>query len=195
MLAASGGSSSLVLSTAAVLALLGFVIAGVLLAGVLVVWAISPAKKWKADGRPGPGGHSHHGRPPGRDRGQRQARHVHRGGAAGWHGRHAVQHLPFRGQRPAPAHLLAGGREPAPGPPAGYQRAPARHTHSAGRPAYVQDCRRQFGGHADQPRSERHDQVSRGGPGDAPGLSRGAPPEPVAGHPARRGPAFSCAKV
>jgi putative Ig domain-containing protein len=49
MLAAPGGSSSLVLSTAAVLALLGFVIAGVLLAGVLVVWAISPAKKWKAD--------------------------------------------------------------------------------------------------------------------------------------------------
>lgn len=49
MLAASGGSSSLVLSTAAVLTLLGLVIAGVLLAGLLVVWAISPTKKRKVD--------------------------------------------------------------------------------------------------------------------------------------------------
>jgi hypothetical protein len=50
MLAAPGaGNSSLVLSTAAVLTLLGFVIAGVLLAGVLVVWAISPTKRKTVD--------------------------------------------------------------------------------------------------------------------------------------------------
>src|SRR5262249_37900076 len=49
MLAAPDGSSNLVLSTPAVLTLLGFVIAGVLLAGVLVVWAISPTKRKTVD--------------------------------------------------------------------------------------------------------------------------------------------------
>lgn len=47
MLAASG--SSLVLSTTAVLALLGLVIAGVLLAGLLVIRATSPTRKRNVD--------------------------------------------------------------------------------------------------------------------------------------------------